>query len=78
MSVKKSHGDEHKEPSLVQTDEQAKRIIQKISNCQTITEFQKLDPKLRDEYIAIFKQNGLSIRQISRLTGISYYIVQRS
>ncbi len=59
------------------TDEQAKRIIKKISNCENSTEFQALDPRLRDEYIAILKQNGLSIRQISRLTGISFGVVRK-
>lgn len=59
------------------TDEQAKRIIKKVSNCENSAEFQKLDSKSRDEYIAIFKQNGLSIRQISRLTGVSFGIVRK-
>lgn len=59
------------------TDEQAKRIIKNISKCENSAEFQKLDPNLRDKYIAIFKQNGLSIRQISRLTGISFGIVRK-
>ena len=59
------------------TDEQAKRIIKNISGCNNLVEFQKLDAKSRDYFITILKQNGLSIRQISRLTGISYYIVQR-
>ncbi len=65
-------------PKIRVTDELAKRIIKKVSNCEILSDFQKLDSKSRDEYIAILKQNGLSIRQISRLTGISYYIVQRS
>ncbi len=64
-------------PKLRVTDEQGKRIIQKISKCDNSTEFQKLDPKLRDEYIAILKQSGLSIRQISRLTGINKGLVEK-
>ena len=48
-----------------------------FSNCENLAEFQKLDSKSRDEYIAIFKQNGLSIRQISRLTGVSFGIVRK-
>lgn len=58
-------------------DEEAKEIIEKYSQCKTVAEFQRLDSKSRDEYIAIFKQNGLSIRQISRLTGISFGIVRK-
>ena len=60
------------------TDEQAKRVIEKYSKCKTASEFQQLDLKSRDDFIAIFKQEGLSIRQISRLTGISYYLIQKS
>ena len=58
-------------------DEEAKEIIKKYSQCKTVAEFQKLDSKSRDKYIAIFKQKGLSIRQISRLTGISFAIVRK-
>ena len=64
-------------PKVRVTDEQAKRIIKKVSKCENLAEFQKLDSKSRDEYIAIFKQKGLSIRQISRLTGISFGIVRK-
>ena len=58
-------------------DEEAKAIIEKYSKCKNSAEFQKLDSKSRDEYIAIFKQNGLSIRQISRLTGVSFGVVRK-
>ena len=64
-------------PKIRVTDEQAKRIIKTVSKCENSTEFQSLDSKLRDEYIAILKQNGLSIRQISRLTGISFGVVRK-
>ena len=59
-------------------DEEAKEIIEKYSQCKTVSEFQKLDSKSRDEFIAVFKQNGLSIRQISRLTGVSFGIVRKN
>lgn len=65
------------EPKIRVTDEQAKKIIAKYSKCETVSEFQKLDTVSRDEYIAIFKQNGLSIRQICRLTGVNYYVIQK-
>ena len=64
-------------PKLRVTDEQAKSIIFKVSKCENVADFQKLDSKSRDEFIAILKQNGLSIRQISRLTGVNYYIIQK-
>lgn len=67
---------EENKPQRV-TDEQAKAIIRKCSKCDTIADFQMLDRKTRDEYLRLFKENGISIRQISRLTGVSYYIVQK-
>ena len=62
-------------PKIRVTDGQAKRIIKKVSKCEKLAEFQNLNLKFRDDYIAILKQNGLSIRQISRLTGISKGLV---
>ena len=59
------------------TDEQANIIIEKYTNCKSVSEFQKLDSVSRDEYIAILKENGLSIRQISRLTGTSKGLVEK-
>ena len=49
----------------------------RFSDCQNVADFQKIDLKSRDEFIAILKQNGLSIRQISRLTGVNYYTIQK-
>ena len=58
-------------------DIDAKKIIKKISKCDSITEFQQLEQKKRDEYIKKLKNKGLSIRQISRLTGVSFSIVRK-
>ena len=52
-------------------------IMQSVSNCASSAEFQSLDTPLRDRYIDILKQKGLSIRQISRLTGVSFGIVRK-
>ena len=53
------------------TDEQAKKIIKKISGCANVTEFQNLDAKHKQKSIQKIHQKGVSIRQINRLTGIS-------
>ena len=53
------------------TDEDAKAIIKevgRVSNCQ---ELQCLEKLIRDEMLKNLKDNGLSIRQIERLTGIN-------
>ena len=59
------------------TDDEAKEVIYKISNCKTITEFQNLTIDKRDKYLKILRNQGLSIRQISRLTGIGFNIVRK-
>ena len=65
------------EKDLRLSDLEAKEIIESISKCKNATEFQYLDNEKRDKFIKEFKNNGLSIRQISRLTGISFAIVRK-
>ena len=59
------------------TDKEAKEIIYKISKCENAEDFLLLDIEKRDKYIKKFKDKRLSIRQISRLTGVSFGIVRR-
>jgi len=59
------------------TDGQAKTIIEKISHCCTITEFQQLDNKAKERFIPKIYKKGVSIRQLSRLTGISKGMVEK-
>ena len=59
------------------SDADAMKEIKKVSGCNDATEFQVLDQPQRDKYIKKLKKDGLSIRQISRLTGISFAIVRR-
>ena len=59
------------------TDEQAQKIIYKYSKCKSVVEFQNLNMKQRDRCLIKFRENGLSIRQISRLTGVSFGIVRK-
>ena len=60
------------------TDEQARRIIEKHTKCKNASDFQRLDITTRNKYLKLLKEHGLSIRQISRLTGISFGIVSRA
>ncbi|MDD2959867.1 MAG: transposase [Lachnospiraceae bacterium] len=53
------------------TDLQAKQIISDISKCESVSEFQKIDPDRRNFYIKEFQEKGLSARQISRMCGMS-------
>jgi len=59
------------------TEEQAKRLIKKISKCENASEFQMLEIKQRDKYLKKLKNQGVSIRQLSRLTGVSFNVVKR-
>ncbi len=59
------------------TDEQAKAIIELYSGCRSATEFQQLSKDDKEKFIAEFKNRGLSIRQASRLTGVSVGLVRK-
>jgi len=59
------------------SDIDARKVIQKVSKCESATEFQTLEKSQRDKYIKKLKEKGLSIRQISRLTGVSFAIVRK-
>lgn len=59
------------------TDDEAREVIRKISKCKTIIEFQNLSLDKRDKYLKALRNQGLSIRQISRLTGIGFNIVRK-
>lgn len=58
------------------TDEEAKALIAKMAKCKSAAEFQLLDKAARNKCIHKLHNKGLSIRQISRLTGISKKIVE--
>jgi len=64
-------------PKIKVTDEQAKKIIEKVTKCRNVAEFQMLSINNRDKYLKRLRESGLSIRQISRLTGTSYYLTQK-
>jgi REP element-mobilizing transposase RayT len=60
------------------TDEQALKVIKEISHCNTVSEIQSMDISKRNMMIKKLRGKGLSIRQISRLTGISKGIVEKT
>lgn len=59
------------------TDEQAWEIIKRISKCSSASEFKQLEAGVRNDCIRKLRKEGLSIRQISRLTGVGKGIVER-
>ena len=60
------------------TDDEALKIIWKICKCKSVSDFQKLDKIKRNYYIEKLYKHRLSIRQISRLTGLSRKIVENN
>lgn len=59
------------------TDERFMKDMFQISKCKNAAEFQQLEAAKRDLHIGMLREKGYSIRQISRLTGISKGIVER-
>lgn len=60
------------------TDDEALKIIWKICKCKSVSDFQKFDKIKRNYYIEKLYKHGLSIRQISRLTGLSRKVVENN
>ena len=52
-------------------------LIMDMTGCDNMTSFQRLPVDIQNECIGKLKKSGASIRQISRLTGITYYAIQK-
>ena len=63
-------------PGFINDDLAGKLIVQKLHISNT-TAVQDMNRKTRDEALRLLKEEGLSIRQIARLTGISKSVIQR-
>ena len=59
------------------TDGEAKTLMMELCKCDTIESFQKLNDKKKSEYIKYLSNNGISIRQLIRITGISKGIIEK-
>lgn len=59
------------------TDEQAVRLIFKYSKCKTVAEFQTLPNDKKEFFVKKIHDSGVSIRQLSRLTGISKGLIEK-
>ena len=65
-------------PQIRVTDEEAQRIIKKMTKCENPTDFQELDIDKRNKYLKQLNNKGISIRQLNRLTGIPKGIIERA
>ena len=59
------------------TDTQAQEIIQKIARFNSVTEFQSIEGCKKEKYIKKIYEKGVSIRQISRLTGTTKGMIEK-
>lgn len=64
-------------PRRAVTDDQARLLIQKIAHCDTVTQFQNMDDKWKITYSKKLYEKGISIRQLSRLTGVPKGLIER-
>ena len=59
-------------------DSEAREIIKQVCGYSNASEIRKLNIAERNKCIKALKDGGLSIRQISRITGVSKYAVEKS
>jgi hypothetical protein len=53
-------------------------LIKLLAGVKNLSDVQQLDKQKRDEALRSCKSQGLSIRQIERLTGISFGVVRKA
>ena len=58
-------------PSIRLPDAEALKIVNAFTNCNSPSDFQHLDLLTRNRNLKLLHQNGISVRQLNRLTGIS-------
>ena len=70
--------DIEEKPVVRMSDEDAKLIIERTTGHRTPEDFKKLTNDEKAECVKQFRKEGITIRQIVRLTGISQRIVQNN
>lgn len=59
-------------------DQMASEIMHEITGCNNVAEFQALPVERRNEALMKMKQAGISAKQASRITGLSYGLVKKT
>lgn len=60
------------------SDQEALEVIRKHTSCKSPSDFQHLELYMRNQYLKMLHSAGLSIRQLSRLTGISRTVINKA
>ncbi len=58
-------------------DEEALRMIDENTGCKSPSDFLHLELETRNQYVKKLLRIGIPVRQLSRLTGVSRYIIQK-
>lgn len=59
-------------------DDEARELIKKYAKIKNIHEIQRMEKGKRDELVTALKSiEGLTLRQIARVTGLSYYLIRK-
>ena len=59
------------------TDEQVRKLLRENFDCENVSQVQQLTEEKKIHAIQYLLRTGASIRQVSRLTGISFGIVRK-
>jgi len=57
-------------------DSEAAALIESVANVNNPGDIQAYEKQKRNEVIRLLKRKGLSIRQIERLTGVSFGVIR--
>ena len=57
-------------------DSEATALIESVANVKKPKDVQTYEKQKRNEVIKLLKNKGLSIRQIERLTGVSFGVIR--
>ena len=66
------------ETSHIIKEDEALRIIQKVTGLSNPLDISKLSKESRNDMLSRIKKEGIPVRQLSRLTGIDRNIIQRA
>jgi len=76
QECKETHLEINDAPVIKISDIEAKRIIEIRTNCKSPEEFLSLPRDTQKEYVKYLRKEGLSIRQLTLLTGVSQRTAQ--
>ncbi len=68
---------DNEKPQLRLSDDQVWQRINKVTGVKSSSSFQHLDKEKQREILRMLLDNGASVRQLQRLTGLGRGIIQR-